>query len=221
MIKTETFNGKRFDVATVDLRIAAIRLFWKSATGEPFSSLRNLGDYLKQNRQELLLATNAGIFDKSYAPEGLYIERGQMIIPLNRRDGVGNFYLKPNGVFYVDRNGAGLLSTEDFLRSRVVPIEATQSGPMLVRNREIHPVFDPHSKSQCIRNGVGVISPQKVCIAISQEPVSFYEFATLFRDGLGCSQALYLDGAISKLYCPAFSRTDDGQFVGILGVIKR
>jgi uncharacterized protein YigE (DUF2233 family) len=30
--------------------------------------------------------------------------------------------------------------------------------------------------------------------------VNFYEFARFFRDGLGCANALFLDGTISSLY---------------------
>jgi len=47
-----------------------------------------------------------------------------------------------------------------------------------------------------------------VRFAISDEPVTFYEFASLFRDRLKCPEALFLDGSISSLYAPALERDD-------------
>jgi prepilin-type processing-associated H-X9-DG protein len=44
--------------------------------------------------------------------------------------------------------------------------------------------------------------------AISEDAVTFWEFARLFRDGLGSANALFLDGSISSLYTPALHRSD-------------
>ena len=51
---------------------------------------------------------NAGMFGEDLKPIGLYVEDGVQAKRLNRRDGYGNFHLKPNGVFYV--NGSGSVS---------------------------------------------------------------------------------------------------------------
>ena len=102
---------------------------------------------------------------------------------------------------------------------------ATQSGPLLVEAGRIHPVFKPGSTSLLFRNGVGVVEPHTVCFAISEEPVNFYEFATLFRDVLHCPDALFLDGTISSLHAPALKRSDKkidlGPMIGIVGPIKK
>ena len=45
-----------------------------------------------------------------------------------------------------------------------------------------------------------MVSSNRVVFAISSEPVNFHEFASLFRDSLGCANALFLDGTISSLY---------------------
>ena len=76
---------------------------------------------------------------------------------------------------------------------------ATQSGPMLVIEGALHPAFRPESPNLRIRNGVGVASDGSVWLVISREPVRFHDLATLFRDGLGCPDALYLDGTVSEL----------------------
>jgi len=43
---------------------------------------------------------------------------------------------------------------------------------------------------------------------ISEEEVTFRELALYFRDVLGCSEALYLDGSISSLFAPQIKRAD-------------
>jgi uncharacterized protein YigE (DUF2233 family) len=35
---------------------------------------------------------------------------------------------------------------------------------------------------------------------VSETPVNFHTFGRLFRDELGCQDALYLDGSISQIY---------------------
>jgi uncharacterized protein YigE (DUF2233 family) len=36
--------------------------------------------------------------------------------------------------------------------------------------------------------------------AVSEAPVNFHTFARLFKEELGCRNALYLDGTISQFY---------------------
>jgi uncharacterized protein YigE (DUF2233 family) len=104
------------------------------------------------------------------------------------------FNMKPNGVFYVSVDRAAVAETRAFLKQRPQADLATQSGPMLVINGRLHPRFDRHSTSLKTRNGVGVRADGKVIFAIPQGEVSFDAFAHLFRDGLNCPNALFLDG---------------------------
>ena len=56
---------------------------------------------------------------------------------------------------------------------------------------------------------------------ISDEPVTFWELATLFRDALGCRNALFLDGTVASLYAPELHRKDDGFPLGpIVGIVE-
>ena len=72
-----------------------------------------------------------------------------------------------------------------------------------------------------MRNGVGARDGHIVVFAISKEPVSFHQFADLFRNGLGCLNALFLDGTVSALYAPDIGRSDQKQQVGpIVGVTE-
>ena len=143
--------------------------------------------------------------------------------PLETAPGEGNFHLKPNGVFFIDENGnAGVMETAAYAEAGIRPRLATQSGPMLAIDGALHPRFLPDSTSRHIRNGVGT-SPDgaRAVFAISEQPVTFYEFARLFRDGLGLENALYFDGSISRLYAPQLGRSDIGFAMGpVVGVVE-
>jgi uncharacterized protein YigE (DUF2233 family) len=74
---------------------------------------------------------------------------------------------------------------------------------MLLIDGKIHPSFLRNSSNLNIRNGVGVIKgawKSRCVFVISDEPVNFYEFSSLFKYVFRGQNALYLDGAISKMY---------------------
>ena len=118
------------------------------------------------------------------------------IAPLNLADAPGNFFMKPNGVFFVDRAGrAGVLETSAYALRKPDVAFATQSGPMLVIDGKIHPRFEPDGLSKYIRNGVGVDKTGAVYFAISQTPVSLGSFARLYRDtACRARMRLFFDG---------------------------
>src|SRR5262249_39716599 len=155
---------------------------------------------LADRGQHLLFAMNAGMYEADGTPVGLYVEGGLQLRSVNTANGPGNFHLKPNGVFFWKGTSAGVMETTRFVRARPAVDFATQSGPMLVIDGKLHPSFLPNSTSLKIRNGVGVKDSGQAIFAVSEQPVSFYGFATLFRDILGCANALYLDGSISTLF---------------------
>jgi uncharacterized protein YigE (DUF2233 family) len=166
---------------------------------------------------------NAGMYDKEQAPVGLYVEDGREMKRVSTADGPGNFHLKPNGVFWVKGDKAGVLDTGHYLRAKIRPDFATQSGPMLVIDGQIHPKISTDGPSQKIRNGVGVQEDGRVAVfAISEHPVTFGAFARLFRDDLGCRDALFLDGTVSSLYAPNLSRSDISRPLGpLIGALAR
>jgi uncharacterized protein YigE (DUF2233 family) len=137
--------------------------------------------------------------------------------------------LRPNGVFYVTDDGAGIIESEKFnpLNERGGIHEATQSGPLLVVDGEINQVLKPDSRSAYVRNGIGVKSPDEVYIVISKGEVNLYDFASVFREQLHCRNALYLDGCVSQMYLPARNvyvpeqRQCKKELVGMLAVVKR
>jgi uncharacterized protein YigE (DUF2233 family) len=157
------------------------------------------------------------------SPVGLFVADERELVPLNRHTGSGNFSQQPNGVFLLDGHGARVLTTDEYGQEKPKPLLATQSGPMLVHQGELttSPVMNANSQSRRIRNGVCAPSPNTAVFVISESPVTFHEFAVYFRESLGCSEALYLDGSISSLYAPRLARADDWFNMGpIIGVTK-
>ena len=89
---------------------------------------------------------------------------------------------------------------------------------MLVLDGQIHPAFKEGSKNLNIRNGVGILPNNKVVFAMSKSEINFYDFAKFFQN-LGCKNALYLDGFVSRCYFPEKNWTQtDGNFGVIIGV---
>ena len=165
---------------------------------------------------------NGGMYHKDWSPVGLYVEDGRELKKANTANGPGNFHLKPNGVFYANVDSAGVVETGRYLRQKPKAEIATQSGPMLVIDGRIHPKISEEGVSRKMRNGVGVRNGKTVVFAISEELVTFGQFARLFRDALGCSNALFLDGSVSSLYAPALNRADARWPMGpIIGAVER
>lgn len=221
-----TLKQATYVVIRVDLNAARIKLLWKNLAGVPYGSLDAA---YRQVGGDLSAVTNAGIYSDKHTPEGLHIEGGVTLSPLNLSDGEGNFFWKPNGVFYATEDGAGIIESEKFgpLNERGGIREATQSGPLLVLDGEVNQNLKPDSRSVYVRNGIGVKSPNEVYIVISKDEVSLYDLASVFREQLQCRNALYLDGCVSQMYLPVRDRyipeqrRCEKELVGLLGVVKR
>jgi len=210
----------RFVLFIADQAQQDIQLYWKDANGERFANPGRLRQHLKAQGRKLVFAMNGGMYTANHSPQGLYKERGKTLVPIDTSTGGGgNFYLKPNGVFYLTAKAARVVTTKDFDTSGV--LYATQSGPMLVIDGMIHPAFSQGSKNLNIRNGVGILPDGRVLFAMSKEPINFYDFAEFFRR-MGCRNALYLDGFVSRCYYPDGKWTqEDGDFGVIIGVASR
>jgi uncharacterized protein YigE (DUF2233 family) len=202
--RSKEYAYNAYTVCEVDLAKHTVRLYWKRPDGTPYAYLSSLPRILEHDAGRLLFATNAGMFDPALKPVGLYVEQRRELVHVNTRPGYGNFHMKPNGIFYITAGRVGVAETQAFLKQRPQADLATQSGPMLVINGRLHPRFDRGSTSLKARNGVGVRADGKVIFAISQGEVSFDAFARLFRDGLNCPNALFLDGgSASSFYSPS------------------
>ncbi|MEO8811046.1 MAG: phosphodiester glycosidase family protein [Rhodanobacter sp.] len=199
------FEGQNYRVVHVDLKHDQLGLHWRDPqTGLAFGSIENLRQWGQAHGRRLLFATNAGIYDRQFSPLGLYVEDGKTLVPLNLAHGnptSGNFSLLPNGVFAIYPDGHAEVNRSTAFRSAgKSPRQATQSGPMLLVDGQLNGQFIDDSASLKWRSGVCAKTPTDVVFAVSAAPVNFHTFARLFRDQLGCRDALYLDGSISQMY---------------------
>ena len=189
--------------------------------GNYFENHKNLKEWLDHKNKKLIFGMNGGMYLKDLSPQGLYIENGITKKNINRtKKGYGNFYLQPNGIFYITtENNAAVLRTEDYQNVKNVKY-ATQSGPMLLIEGKIHPKFRTHSENIHIRNGVGVLPNGNILFAMSKEKVNFYRLASFFKDNK-CRNALYLDGFVSRTYLPSKNWTqEDGLYGIIIGEVE-
>ena len=194
------FEGVDYVVCEASPGDYDIRLVHSGIDGKPYGSLDKLTHAMAGQGQIVALAMNAGMYHEDLSPVGLHVESGETISPINTGEGEGNFFLKPNGVFMIGKNGkAAIVESGAYVAANPDPEYATQSGPLLVLNGALHPRFEENGKSRYIRNGVGVRPDTTVAFAISLSEVSFGSFARLFRDALGCPEALYFDGVVSAL----------------------
>jgi uncharacterized protein YigE (DUF2233 family) len=207
-----------FVLYEADARQQNLQLYWKDDTGQPFRSIGNLRSWLAAKGQRLVFAMNGGMYKEGSEPKGLFIQENRVLVPLDTSLGSGNFYLKPNGVFYLAANGQSVVCpTENFPTDSSIRF-ATQSGPLLVIDGAIHPAFTKGSANVQIRNGVGILPNGKALFAMSKEKTNFYDFARWFQQR-GCRHALYLDGFVSRTYLPAAGwEQTDGDFGVIIGV---
>ena len=179
-------------------RDANVRVFQRRGDGKPFSKPEQARSRLA-GEERLLMAMNGGMYHADLSPVGLYVEGGVEAAPLQTKAGPGNFGLVPNGVFWVDGDGAHVTETLAYQALGARPAYATQSGPMLVVDGKLHPKFLANSTSLKIRNGVGV-GADGVVFAKSEAPINFHTFARFFLEEHATNNALYLDGTVSRMW---------------------
>jgi len=214
-------DENRFVIHKVNPNQEKLKFYWKNNNGENYGSIENLKNELESSNLKLKFAVNGGMYMKDQSPQGVYIQDGKLLSPIEKvNSGYGNFYLQPNGVFYLtSENKALIKKTTEFKISSKVEY-ATQSGPMLLINGEYHTKLKKGSKNLHIRNGVGILPNGEILFAMSKEKTNFYDLATLFKQN-GCLNALYLDGFVSRTYLPSKNFEQlDGNFGVIIGEVK-
>ena len=207
-----------FTICEVDPAETPVRLFLDDAEGTPYGSF----DAIEAENGPLAMAMNGGMYHSDRSPVGLYSEQGREAQRVITSAGPGNFGMLPNGVLCIGPDSARVWETGAFVDAAPDCTYATQSGPLLLGDGRLHPRFIEGSDSRYIRNGVGTSADgSRVVFAISDRPVNFHDFATLFRDALGLPDALYFDGKVSRLHAPSLGRSDAGFAMGpIVGVLE-
>jgi uncharacterized protein YigE (DUF2233 family) len=198
-------------------RIAMANL---GADKQPFGSMSAFAASV--DPATIAFAVNGGMYGDDLKPIGYYVQNGERLKELNRADGDGNFYMKPNGVFFGSGTKWQVLGSNTFFNTvGDRPQFGTQSGPLLLVDGKLHPEIQDDGPSKAIRNAVGVDASGKAHFVISDAPVSFGQLARYYRDVLKVQNALYLDGQVSSLWDPARGRMDKGRVGPIIVVTKR
>jgi len=188
-----------------------LQLVWKDDQGQPYRTFDRVQAAYEKQGKMVRFIMNAGIFEPGEIPSGLHVEHAKELLPLNEKDGRGNFFLKPNGVAscWRGRDEGAYISTVEVWKRRTdeasrvrdyrAPQYAIQGGPLLLIGGKRHPAFIEGSPSRLVRNGVGVDSKGRFIFAITDQGqvVNFWDFAGLFLK-LDCQDALFLDGTISQ-----------------------
>ncbi len=222
------YNGSTFCAYILNPQVETVNFHYKNEKNENFSSIENLKTSIEKAKLDIQMITNGGMYSPANEPQGLYIENKKTyktIDTLNDKDGT-NFYLFPNGVFYMDTlNNFGISSTENFIKKisdYSLIKNATQSGPMLINNGEIHKSFSKASQNEKIRSGVGITSSNQLVFLITLDDCNFYDFAICFKEIFDCNNALFLDGAISKMFIKDIPTNYlNGLFVPMISITKK
>ena len=155
----------RFVSHTVNLKIQTLRFYWRNDKGRIYGNFPTLRDDLSKRNEELVFAMNGGMFNKDYSPQGLYVENSELLSKLDEtEEGYGNFYLQPNGVFYINEENLPVICKTTVYQSVHKVKYATQSGPLLLIDGKIHPRLINGSTNLHIRNGVGVLPNGFCCL---------------------------------------------------------
>lgn len=234
LITTQASENKSHIIHIGQLQFRALQvspshlsLHWKNSQGSPYSRFGALKSDLEKKGKQVIALMNAGIYSKNDQPAGLHIEAGKTLKSLNTQRGGGNFHLQPNGVFYItNKNTAHIKTTASYKKrygknSKGVRL-ATQSGPLLLINGKINRRFIANSKSPYTRNGICTTRSGTVFFIATEGSTqsNLYQFAQAAKK-MGCYQALYLDGSISKIYQRGVNSTFHFRhFVGILAVTE-
>ncbi len=221
----DSFRGQAYGLYQVDPRREDLRIYNLDADGRPhtFASLASLA---QAEGKALAFAMNGGMFQPDRSAQGLLVCEGQVVQPLDTlAQGYGNFYLQPNGVFALDTAGRGYVVTTawyDSLAQQTAIAYATQSGPMMLVDSAINPLFTDGSANLYVRNAVGYRPDGQLVFALSQAPISFFDLSSVLLRR-GCTQALYLDGFVSQVYLPTYGlgQLVDGDGLGPLIALFR
>lgn len=217
-----TFEEDDFTICDARPGRHQIRLMVRNGAGVPIRDFDRLADTLGDRADRVAFAMNAGMFNDSGLPIGLYVEDGAQGHKLVTTDGPGNFHMKPNGVFFGDTTGWHVMTSDAYAAATPRGLRfATQSGPMLLIDGKLHPRITPDGPSRNLRNAVGIGADGSARFVISDTPVSFGKLARMMRDRLGVRDALFLDGTVSRLWDPVSGREDAGPPIGPIVVVFR
>lgn len=196
-----SFNNAKYNAFVVKLDVTEISKFNVIQNNNVLQHQDFLNDLL--SKDSMIFLINACISDTLCRPIGYYVENSQQIQTANLGSGSGNFFLKPNGALLFMQDNVIICATSEIQSYKNVKL-GVQSGPLLLSNGAVNPQFNPISQNKNIRCGVGIYSDSKgdkfLVFAISNNPISFFDFAELFSKKFKCDSALCLESVGCAMY---------------------
>jgi uncharacterized protein YigE (DUF2233 family) len=186
--------------------------FYYEYNNHPIHSLNRLAEI----EPALKFATNASMFQTDYGPVGLYVEDGKVVskaaIFNNPSLDAG---MQPQGVFAITKAGKAVIVP--IKKAQIASYKyAVQCSPLLVMDGKVNPQLTK-SRSKNKRSGYGLLKDGRVLFAISNDVVTFQEFAAWFV-AQGCAQAVYIDGVVSDYWTPGHDAHPRAMFGVMVGV---
>jgi uncharacterized protein YigE (DUF2233 family) len=203
------FNGDSYRVCKIPITSQTIQRF-QILENRSFLSHK---DFISSKvNEQFYFIINASISDSFCNPLGYYVKNGKTIQNVNFNDGNGNFYLKPNGALLFTSTDATICESSKISSHKSIQL-GLQSGPLLLEGGLINKQFNPSSKNKNIRCGVGIFTNQKnekfIVFAVSNQPVTFFNFAQFFQSKLKCIDALCLESGNCVIGLPYALPVDD------------
>jgi Phosphodiester glycosidase len=182
-------NAVRRESATVDFAIFSA----KSCTLRVLQNeggADSLGDMMRH--EKCLAGVNGGYFDENFAPIGLRIANGQMIVPLQRARLI-------TGALIASSRGVQIVRAREF-SGRPGVTAAVQCGPFLIDGTA--PIGGLNGSHLARRTFAATTTSSRallgVCSEISLAELSKILATTWFADDLKIERALNLDGGSSS-----------------------
>ena len=200
---TFTYNNNKYFAFIADPLIHKVFITDSSGQKQNGISINKLINREKNNINNIEMITNGGMFENTMLPVGLLVINNKIKKEINQGEErpKSNFFMLPNGVFYIQKDSVFVIKTGDYIHKKPHPDYATQSGPMLVDNGQRHKEFKYKSQNVYNRSGVGILPNNRAVFIISEnQNTNFFDFSSIFMDIFSCKNALYLDGAISEMY---------------------
>src|SRR6266511_1199242 len=194
-------NDARGERITVDLAIfstksCTLRIFQNQGGAD------SLGEMM--GRENCLTGVNGGYFDEAFAPIGLRIANGQMIVPLQRARLI-------TGVLVASSRGVQIVRSREFSRRPGVTA-AIQCGPVLVDRGQ--PIGGLNDGKVARRTFAATTTSSRtlvgVCSEVSLAELSKILATTSFADDLRIERVLNLDGGSSSGFW--FARENGSAF---------
>lgn len=215
-----TFEQVDLTVCVADPDEHSISVVYGPDSSTAYGNLSAFADTVEAST--IAFAMNGGAFSDDLSSKGYLVSEGNRISELDRGSGDGNFYMKPNGVFFGTGARWRILTTDRFFSTvRDRPRFGTQSGPILLVDDELGGAISENGNSRTVRNAVGIDANGHAHFVISSGPISYGQLARYMRDQLEVTDALFLDANSSSLWDPPTGRMDQGRTGPILVVTKK